>query len=157
ILSYNRRFLEIWGIPEEVASRANDEELLGYAARKVAHWESFIELVNYLYKHPTEVRTGDPIALKDGRFLMRSSIPITTDGVYTGRAWHFRDVTEQGRGEAMQNALFRIAQMVRETRDLCEFYREVHQIIGTLMEASNFYIAEYDAEKDIVTFPYFID
>ena len=157
VLSYNRRFLEIWGIPDEAAASANDQQLLTYASDKVAHWDSFIELVNYLYKHPQEVRTGDPIVLKDGRMLMRASIPVIADGNYAGRAWYFRDVTETHRGEAMQNALFRIAQMARETTDLTDFYREIHEVIGTLMEATNFYIAEYDAEKDIVTFPYFID
>jgi len=157
VLSYNRRFLEIWGIPDEAAANANDQQLLAYAFDKVAHWDSFIELVNYLYKHPQEVRTGDPIVLKDGRILMRASIPVMADGNYAGRAWYFRDVTETHRGEAMQNALFRIAQMARETTDLSDFYREIHEVIGTLMEATNFYIAEYDAEKDIVTFPYFID
>src|SRR2546423_5879626 len=38
VLSYNRRFLEIWGIPEEVASNATDQRLLTYAAEKVANW-----------------------------------------------------------------------------------------------------------------------
>ena len=157
VLSYNRRFLEIWGIPEEVAEEADDQQLLSIASQKVTHRESFLELVNYLYKHSQEVRTGDPIALKDGRILMRASMPILTDGRSTGRAWYFRDVTEQDRGEAMQNALFRIAQMTRETTNLAEFYREIHEIVGTLMEATNFYIAEYDSKKDIVTFPYFVD
>ncbi|MDQ6800383.1 MAG: EAL domain-containing protein [Acidobacteriota bacterium] len=157
VLSYNRRFLEIWGIPEGAAAAADDKQLLAYAAEKVAHWDSFIELVEYLYKHPQEVRSGDPVALKDGRILMRASMPIITDEGYSGRAWYFRDVTEEGRGEAMQQALFRIAQMAREATDLADLYREIHEVVGTLMEATNFYIAEYDAENDIVTFPYFVD
>src|SRR5438093_3237807 len=157
VLSFNRRFLEIFGIPEETAQGADEQRVLAFAAQRITHWESFIELVNYLYKHPQEVRTGDPIALKDGRILMRASMPILTDGRSTGRAWYFRDVTEQDRGEAMQNALFRIAQMTRETTNLAEFYREIHEVVGTLMEATNFYIAEYDADNDIVTFPYFVD
>src|SRR5205807_458243 len=32
ILSYNRRFLEMWGIPEQVAREADDNELLGFAS-----------------------------------------------------------------------------------------------------------------------------
>ena len=157
VLSYNRRFLEIWGIPEEVASKGDDEQLLSYAADKVAHWDSFIDQVKYLYNHPSEIRTGDPIALKDGRVLLRASIPVIADGNYAGRAWHFRDITEARRGEALQNALFRIAQMARETQDLNEFYREIHEVVGTLMEATNFYIAEYDERRDIVSYPYFVD
>src|SRR5207249_6445592 len=142
---------------EEVAGKANDQQLLSYASDKVVNWDSFIELVSYLYKHPQEIRTGDPIALKDGRTLMRASMPIMAEGNYAGRAWYFRDITESRRSEALQNALFRIAQMARETTDLADLYREIHEVVGTLMEATNFYIAEYDAEKEIVTFPYFVD
>ncbi|HEY8131244.1 MAG TPA: EAL domain-containing protein [Thermoanaerobaculia bacterium] len=157
VLSYNKRFLEIWGIPEEVAAKGDDEQLLSHAADKVSHWDSFIDQVRYLYKHPSEIRTGDPITLKDGRVLLRASIPVIAEGNYAGRAWHFRDITEARRGEALQSALFRIAQMARETQDLNEFYREIHEVVGTLMEATNFYIAEYDEQRDIVTYPYFVD
>src|SRR5437870_4879301 len=157
VLSYNRRFLEIWGIPEEVAAKSDDQQLLTYAATKVAQWDTFIEQVNYLYKHPNEIRTGDRIALKDGRIFMRASVPVTTDGQYAGRSWHFRDVTEAQRVEVLQGALFRIAQLARETQDLQEFYRQIHEVVGTLMEATNFYIAEYDSERGIVNYPYFVD
>ena len=44
-LSYTRRFLEMWGIPEETARAADDNELLGFASEKVVDWDEFIELV----------------------------------------------------------------------------------------------------------------
>jgi hypothetical protein len=157
ILSYNRRFLEIWGVPQVVASSADDNELLGYAAERVANWDAFIDDVNYLYQHPEEVRTGDSVALKDGRILSRSSVPVIVAGKVCGRAWYFRDVTESVRSETLQAALFRIATLSREARNLDEFYSSVHTVVGTLMDATNFYIAEYDAGRDIITFPYFVD
>ncbi|HJT16793.1 MAG TPA: EAL domain-containing protein [Thermoanaerobaculia bacterium] len=157
VLSYNRRFLEIWGIPEQTAAGGNHREMVQFAADKVADREAFISQIEYLYKHPNEIRSGDLIPLKDGRTLMRGSVPVIAEGVYAGRAWHFRDVTETRRVEILQTALFRIAQMARETKDLSEFYPEIHAVIKTLMEASNFYIAEYDAERDILNYPYFVD
>ena len=57
----------------------------------------------------------------------------------------------------MQSALFRIATLSREARNLDEFYGAVHGIVDGLMDATNFYIAEYDAARDILTFPYFVD
>src|SRR4029078_9472513 len=45
ILSYKRRFLEIWGVPEKVAASADDNELLGYAAELVDDWDGFIDQV----------------------------------------------------------------------------------------------------------------
>ncbi len=157
ILSYNRRFLEMWGIPEDAAKAADDNELLGFASEKVKDWDEFIELVNHLYTHPDEVRGDDTVVLKDGRVLSRSSVPIVSGRRIRGRAWYFHDVTESVRNEAMQSALFRIATLSREARNLKEFYGAVHRVVAGLMEATNFYIAEYDAERDIVTFPYFVD
>jgi diguanylate cyclase (GGDEF)-like protein/PAS domain S-box-containing protein len=157
ILSYNRRFLEMWGIPEEAARRADDNELLGFASEKVQDWDEFIELVNHLYTHPTAVRSNDTVYMKDGRVLSRASVPIVSGENIRGRAWYFRDVTETVRNERMQAALFRIATLSREASNLDEFYGAVHGIVNGLMEATYFYIAEYDAARDILTFPYFVD
>jgi len=157
VLSYNRRFLEIWGIPKETALVADDNELLGYAAERVADWERFIEQVNYLYTHPDEVRGGDEVPLKDGRVLSRASVPVSANGKQVGRAWYFRDVTEERRDEMLRNALFRIAELSRNTKDLNDLYPRVHEIVATLMEATNFYIAEWNEAANTVTFPYFRD
>ncbi|HVG25371.1 MAG TPA: EAL domain-containing protein [Thermoanaerobaculia bacterium] len=156
ILSYNRRFLEIWGIPDHIAARADDNALLGYAADAVADWDAFIELVNYLYEHPAEVRTDDPVPLKDGRILSRASTPLVVGTEVRGRVWYFRDVTNSVKAERLQAALFRIAQLSREAEDLQSLYRAVHAVVGELMNARNFYIATLRGDRDL-DFPYFID
>src|SRR5260370_38489809 len=61
ILSYNRRFLEIWGIPENVARSADDNVLLGYAAEAVVEGDSFIGLSNHPSNNPPAVRSSDPV------------------------------------------------------------------------------------------------
>ncbi|HYM59429.1 MAG TPA: PAS domain S-box protein, partial [Thermoanaerobaculia bacterium] len=158
ILSYNQRFLEIWGIPVTLAATGVDEVILHYAADAVIDKAGFLALVEFLYAHPEEIRNGDLLALKDGRVLSRSSVPVVVDnGKITGRAWYFRDITEARKAEILQSALFRIAQLSRDSKDLDEFYAAVHQIVGELMDARNFYIAEWNSERDILTFPYFVD
>ncbi|MFP5248026.1 MAG: hypothetical protein ACLGH0_15130, partial [Thermoanaerobaculia bacterium] len=157
VLTYNRRFLEIWRIPTSVAVTADDNELLGYAAEAVADWPAFIELVNYLYEHPEEVRSDDRVSLKDGRTLSRASVPIVVDGQFRGRSWYFRDITDTVKAEKLQSALFRVAQLSRDAESLDSFYAAVHGIVDELMHAKNFYIAEYDAATDRLTFPYFAD
>ncbi len=157
ILSYNRRFLEMWDIPEDAARAADDNELLGFAAERVQHWDEFIELVNHIYTHPEVVRSSDTVLMNDGRVLSRASVPIVSGDKIRGRAWYFRDISDNVRNEAMQSALFRIATLSRDARNLDEFYGAVHGIVNGLMNATNFYIAEYDAARDILTFPYFVD
>lgn len=158
VLSYNRRLLEIWGVPPSVAMGASEQQLLEYAAQSVADWPEFIGTLQHLHSHPHEVRTGDPILLKDGRTLSRASVPVlTTDGGVAGRAWYYCDITEAKRADRLQAALFRIAQLSRDTQNLDDLYAAIHGIVKELMEATNFYIAEYDAERNIVSFPYFVD
>jgi diguanylate cyclase (GGDEF)-like protein/PAS domain S-box-containing protein len=158
VLSYNRRFLEIWGIPAKVADDGDDNELLGYAAELVEDWDAFIELVNYLYEHPREVRSDDEVPLKDGRTLSRASVPVISGGRFIGRAWYFRDISEAKSTATLQAALFRIAQLSREAPSLDAFYKSIHDIVGTLMDATNFYVAEVsDSSEMRLTFPYFVD
>jgi diguanylate cyclase (GGDEF)-like protein/PAS domain S-box-containing protein len=157
VLTHNHRFLDIWRIPDGAVDGADDNELLGYAADRVADWPGFIELVNHLYEHPEEVRTDDRLRLKDGRTISRATVPITVEGEIRGRAWYFRDITETVKGEKLQSALFRIAQLSREAGSLDSFYHSVHGVVSELMSAENFYIADYDPETDRVTFSYFVD
>ena len=41
--------------------------------------------------------------------------------------------------------------------DMQEFYAAMHGIVGELMDASNFYIALYDDERQMINFPYYVD
>jgi PAS domain S-box-containing protein len=67
------------------------------------------------------------------------------------------DITERKRFEKTQNALYKISEAVNTTEDIQTLYSDIHQVIKGLMAADNFYIALYDAEEDILTFPYFVD
>ncbi|MBI4810933.1 MAG: PAS domain S-box protein, partial [Ignavibacteriales bacterium] len=68
-----------------------------------------------------------------------------------------RNITERMRNEVLQNAIYQISQSTDKAFTLDDLYKSVHQIIGTVMPANNFYISLYDKEKDLIRFPYFID
>src|SRR5205823_3081379 len=38
-----------------------------------------------------------------------------------------------------------------------EFYRAIHEVVGELMYAKNFFIALYDEERQLINFPYYVD
>ena len=54
-------------------------------------------------------------------------------------------------------ALYRIAQAASTVTDMEEFYAAMHGIVGELMDASNFFIAIYDDERQMINFPYYVD
>jgi len=99
IVSYNRRFIEMWGIPPELVENKDDEPVLRFVTGKAADPQSFFRRVQYLYEHRQE--TGrDEIPLKSGSVFDRYSAPMLgADGRYFGRVWYFRDVTERKRAE----------------------------------------------------------
>lgn len=68
-----------------------------------------------------------------------------------------REVAERRRTEQVQRALFEISEAVHSASDLPGLYARIHEIIGTLMPANNFYLALEDPETGMVSFPYHRD
>jgi PAS domain S-box-containing protein/putative nucleotidyltransferase with HDIG domain len=68
-----------------------------------------------------------------------------------------QDIHDRKQGELLQNAVYRIAQAADTSAGVAELFRSVHDIIGTVMPAGNFYIAHYDEEQELISFPYFVD
>jgi len=67
------------------------------------------------------------------------------------------DVTELRRAERLQDALYAIAEVSSAGLDIPAFYRAVHEIVGELLNARNFYIALRDEAAGGIVFPYFVD
>ncbi|WP_414664583.1 PAS domain S-box protein [Horticoccus sp. 23ND18S-11] len=67
------------------------------------------------------------------------------------------DVTERRRREKIQAATYEISQAVLGSNDLLTLLGKVHQIIGALVPAKNFYVALLNADRSMLSFPYFVD
>ncbi|MDD5171000.1 MAG: PAS domain S-box protein, partial [Syntrophales bacterium] len=99
IISFNRRFVEIWSIPNDVVESKSDELALQSVLGRLADPDEFMAKVRHLYENRSET-SRDEIALKDGRTLDRYSAPMLgDDGKYYGRIWYFRDITKRKRFE----------------------------------------------------------
>lgn len=68
-----------------------------------------------------------------------------------------REVTERARAERVQRALFEMSEAAHAAEDLPRLYARIHEIIGTLMPARNFYIAVLDEASGLISFPYHCD
>src|SRR5581483_11226208 len=55
------------------------------------------------------------------------------------------------------SALYRIAEKTSSAGDLNDFFAAIHNIVGELMYAKNFYIALYDPATRLLSFDYFVD
>jgi PAS domain S-box-containing protein len=105
VTKFNRKFLEMWRIPQELISTEDDEQVLSYVTSQMKDGAAFIEKVNELYLNQ-DAESTDVLELVDGRVLERHSQPQRVNGQYAGRVWCFRDVTERRRAEeAMRERL----------------------------------------------------
>ncbi|MBU0983782.1 MAG: PAS domain S-box protein, partial [candidate division Zixibacteria bacterium] len=95
---YNSRFLDLWSIPEDVASDNPDLDLTDYILPQLVDPEGFRQKTNSLYD--SESDDFDTIEFKTGRVLERYSSPLIKDGEVVGRVWSFRDVTQQKMAES---------------------------------------------------------
>ena len=95
IISYNRRFVDLWGLTQEMVAAGVDEPVLRSVAAQVQDQETFLARIKYLYEHGID-ESHEEIGLKDGRTIDRYSAPMVgTDGRYYGRIWFFRDITKR--------------------------------------------------------------
>jgi PAS domain S-box-containing protein len=96
MISFNQRFVEMWGIPADVIAEKSDERALQAAMGKVADPERFVQGVKLIYQ--SHGATRDELNLADGRTFDRYTAPLLgADGKYYGRVWYFRDMTERRR------------------------------------------------------------
>lgn len=68
-----------------------------------------------------------------------------------------RDISDRKRDEAMRLAAHAISDATHETPDLPALLQTIHEIVAGLLPAKNFFVALYDAQKDELSFPYYVD
>jgi PAS domain S-box-containing protein len=93
ILHANKRYAQIWNIPNELLETRDDRKLLDYVLDQLLYPEEFLAKVQKLYQSIDE--DFDTIYFKNGQMLERKSCPLMRNKEISGRVWSFRDVTEQ--------------------------------------------------------------
>lgn len=153
---FNQRFVEMWRIPQEIIHSRDDEKILDIVLDQLVDPATFWKPIEQLKAKPL-AESFDVLSFKDGRVYERFSRPQIHDGTPIGRVYSFRDITERVRSDSLQAALYKISEAIYAVPDLASLFPRIHEIIGELLPAKNFYVALYDQATDLITFPYFID
>ncbi len=99
VVRYNRKFAEMWRIPESVLGKWKIRPALSFVMDQLKNPDDFINKVKDLYSDP-EAITSDILEFSDGRVFDRYSQPQKIGGKTVGRVWSFRDITERKKAEA---------------------------------------------------------
>jgi PAS domain S-box-containing protein len=105
IVSANRRFGELWEIPQEVLNTRSNEAAMEVVKGRVADPNGFVERSRYLLDH-SDIEAREEIALRDGRVIERYTRTLEDEtGAIYGRIEYFREVTEDRKREEAQRFL----------------------------------------------------
>lgn len=146
------------------------EHLTGYTRKELLamNFTNLVpaSLVAALRHQSTQLQNGDlksareefKLVTKQGEehWIDLTAGPIEYNGkpAVIGTAY---DVTERKRAELLQDAVYRIAQAADRSKRLDDLFPALHTIISEVVTARNFYIALYDKENDLISFPYYVD
>ncbi len=98
IVRHNRKFVEMWRVPDNVIASRDDAKVLASVLSQLKNPDSFLRKIKELYDHP-DSQSFDWLEFKDGRVFERYSQPQRVGGAIVGRVWSFRDVTDRARME----------------------------------------------------------
>jgi len=97
VIKANRRFAELWRIPQSLMDAGDDRVLLDFVLKQLSDPDAFLKKVQLLYS--TDAVEMDTLVFKDGRIFERYTSPMMMEGAVIGRVWSFRDITERKRQE----------------------------------------------------------
>lgn len=99
LASYNRRFCEMWQVPEQVMQSQDEENFINHILPLIAEPQRVFSRIEYIDKHPTLI-DHDEITLNNGRVFEGYSAPVLSpQKEFYGRIWSFRDITERHQTE----------------------------------------------------------
>lgn len=135
------------------------QEMIGRVMIEMVHPEDRARTLEMAAK----IMAGQPATHFENRYIRKDG--QTVHIMWTAR-WSeadqlriavARDITERKHVEAMHAALYAISEAAHTAEDLPALLQKIHQIVGGLLPAANFFVALYDAGCDALSFPYHVD
>ncbi|MGH9443793.1 MAG: PAS domain-containing protein [Thermoanaerobaculia bacterium] len=98
LVDFNRKAVEMWGIPHDIVVSLDAGRLREHILPQLKDPDRFLKKMREIYSEP-ERQSFDWLTFLDGRVFERYSRPQKIGDQIVGRVWSFRDVTKQKRLE----------------------------------------------------------
>ena len=94
IRHYNRRFVELWNVPDGLLDAHDDLALFAHLSHCVQDEAGYQDQLGLISGDP-QLQCTDVLLLRSGRMLERVTLPQTSRSRVVGRVYSFRDLTER--------------------------------------------------------------
>ncbi len=68
-----------------------------------------------------------------------------------------RDITDRKHTDQLQSVVYKISNFTHTTKNIDELYETIHNLLAEVLDVTNFYIAIYDKEENLISFPFYKD
>ena len=99
IVRFNRRFVDMWRIPDSITAFWEHDEIVSFVSGQLKDPGDFLSKMDYLCLHP-EAQSFDLVECTDGRIIEQYSLPPPRGVDSVGRVFSFRDITDRRLAEA---------------------------------------------------------
>ena len=151
----NPRFSEITGY--------KFEEVRGKNARILKSDENDEKIFSDLWTNITNGKEwqGEILNKKKNGELFWELVTISpvkdNDGKITNYLAVKEDISSSKKSNKLEKSLYQISRAVIESEDLEDLYISIHKSLSDVLPVDNFFIAIFDKEKNLLSFPYFVD
>lgn len=151
ILNINAHFTKLFGYTlKEIRGRNIDEGMI-YPTNKEEEGKKLTQKVLDDFLEYETIRKK-----KDGTLfpVIISASPVMIDKKPQGTVGLYKDITERKKSEQLNTVLYNISKAANSDISLNQLYPLIHQELNNIIDATNFFIALVDFEKDEMSFPY---
>ena len=90
----NRRFADLWGVPEDLLLNRDDDAVLDWMRRSVTDPSTYMRRLA-IVEEATMLQASDVLELHSGKVIERITLPQCSRGRPIGRVYSYRDITDR--------------------------------------------------------------
>lgn len=142
----------------------SDEEFRQLSVRKLSHPDDLELIEQYqqeLWNESKKSLTVEKRCLhKEGHYIwgrVTTSLVKDSEGKPLFLLDMLEDITDHIYSEKVRDSIYKITQATISSSSLDELYASIHQTLGKIMPVENFFIALFEAESNLLHFPFFRD